>query len=433
MRIGVISLGCPKNTVDTECMLSALDGYVLTKNPLEADVIVINTCAFLASARKESREAIKEMLEKTRQNTECKIVVAGCYVSGDIKELRKKFPKIHAWVGVNDLMNVAMAVKKGGVYVSGRPFVYKGEERAALLNPYSAYVKIAEGCNHKCSFCLIPSIKGKYRSRKISDITAEIERLAAAGIKEINLISQDLAYYGVDNYGKKMLVPLLKKIFKRVKKKIWVRLLYLYPDSEVIRGIAALMKKEKRLCRYVDIPFQHVNDRILKSMRRGYGRKKIDEITGILRALPGKTAVRTAFITGYPGETKAAFGELREFIINNRVDRAGVFAYSDEPGTRAYRLPGKIPAKEIRRRERILRLDSAKSYLYNNLQRKGGKTYVLVIGKKGKNVYVGRTESDAPDIDGYIILRSKKTLKTGMFYRAVITGVKNFDVTGEVK
>ncbi|HNZ30009.1 MAG TPA: 30S ribosomal protein S12 methylthiotransferase RimO, partial [Candidatus Goldiibacteriota bacterium] len=246
MKLGVISLGCPKNTVDTECMLSCLDSALLTTNPSDADVILINTCAFLKSARDESAGAINEMLLLKEKNPALKIVVAGCFVSKDLKTLKEKFKGVNAWVGVNNISDIKTAIEKGGEFVNEKPFIYKSSGHTALLNPYSAYVKISEGCNHKCSFCAIPSIKGKYRSRAIQDIASETAAMAGAGIKEINLISQDLVYYGTDIYGEKKLDLLMSSILKKTKKYFWLRLLYLYPDLSLIKRIVKVMKSDER-------------------------------------------------------------------------------------------------------------------------------------------------------------------------------------------
>ncbi|HRQ42818.1 MAG: Ribosomal protein S12 methylthiotransferase RimO [Candidatus Aerophobetes bacterium ADurb.Bin490] len=432
MKLGVISLGCPKNTVDTECMLSCLDSALLTTNPSDADVILINTCAFLKSARDESAGAINEMLLLKEKNPALKIVVAGCFVSKDLKTLKEKFKGVNAWVGVNNISDIKTAIEKGGEFVNEKPFIYKSSGHTALLNPYSAYVKISEGCNHKCSFCAIPSIKGKYRSRAIQDIASETAAMAGAGIKEINLISQDLVYYGTDIYGEKKLDLLMSSILKKTKKYFWLRLLYLYPDLSLIKRIVKVMKSDERVCPYIDIPFQHVSDNILKSMRRGYRKKDILEITAYLKEqVPGIT-IRSGFITGYPGETKADFEELREFIKQGHIDRAGFFAYSDEPGTHAYTLKGKHTIKECETRRGILMLDSAENYAYNKNSAKGKTIKVLIAGMKNSTTYAARTQGNAPDIDSYVLVKASKKLDAGSFCNVKITGVQGYDLKGEI-
>lgn len=431
MKLGIVNLGCPKNTVDTECMMSYLGGFILTNDPKDADVIVVNTCAFLKDARDESSEAIRDMISYQKYNPDLKVIVAGCYVSKDITDLKKQFPGIHALVGVNDIYNIKKAVEKGGIYNSSAPFVYKGTNHTVVLNPYSAYVKISEGCNHKCSFCTIPSIKGKYRSRKIPDIAEETASLVHSGIKEINLISQDLIYYGMDIYGKKKLDSLLKSIMKKIDKKFWLRLLYLYPDIEVIKRVVDVIKKESRILKYFDIPFQHVSDDILKSMRRGYRKKDIIAIIELIKTEIPEAEIRTSFITGYPGERKSHFNELLDFVQGGMVEKAGIFGYSDEPGTYAYGLKGKVAAKEIEMRKETLMVASAQVCHYNNKNKKGSKIPAIIVGQQSKDTFVGRTAFDAPDIDNYIFIKSKRNIKTGSVIKATVTGAVDTDLKGE--
>lgn len=426
MKLGVINLGCPKNTVDTEVMMSYLRDFTLTKNPSEADYILINTCGFLKASRLESTKAISDMLK----NKKCKVIVAGCFVTKELKQLKEKFKTVHAWVGVNDISNIRMALEKGGVFIDSAPCVYRGKEHVTLLNPYSAYVKISDGCNHRCSFCVIPSIKGKYRSRKIEDIAEEVKELVNSGVSEINLISQDLTYYGRDNYGSSKIGPLMKAILKKTKKFFWLRLLYLYPDFSAIKDIADIMAKDVRVCRYLDIPFQHISDSILKSMKRGYGRSKVEKAIKYVKAVVPEVSLRTSFITGYPKETEANFKELLEFINAGYIDKAGIFAYSDEPGTAAYLLKPKIKQNVINKRQKKLALVSAAICYYNNSKEKEKIKKVLVIGARSKGIYMGRTEENAPDIDNYIIFSSRKSLKPGAFVKVKITGYEKFDLLG---
>jgi len=433
LKLGIINLGCPKNLVDTECMISGLDNYEITRSPSEADVILINTCAFLKEAREESEKAISDMLAYKKKNKDLKVIVAGCYVAKEKDYLSKKFPQVYSWIGVNDIKNINKALNEKGTYDKSRPFIYSCGDRKMLLNPYSAYVKIADGCNHRCSFCTIPAIKGRYRSRKIEDIVREIDALTRSGIKEINLISQDLTFYGKDLYGRKKIGALLSVILNRVKPKFWLRLLYLYPDFEAIKQIIGVMKNDKKhvICRYLDIPFQHVNDFILKSMKRGYRKKDILKILDYAeKNVPGIT-IRSSFITGYPGEDRKKFDELLSIIKEGRIKKAGFFAYSDEPGTTAYKLKGKISGKESEKRKKGLLLASKKVYYYNNIKEKGKIKAVLVIGSAGKNLFIARDEINAPDIDSHVIIKSIEKLQIGGFYRAKINGFKGYDLIGE--
>jgi ribosomal protein S12 methylthiotransferase len=425
MKLGLINLGCPKNTVDTECMLSCLDSYSITTSAADADLILINTCAFLKDARDESRQAVADMIRQKKKNA--KIIVAGCFVTKDLKGLLAQFPQVHAWLGINDMMSIGEAIRAGGVFVSGRPFIYKRAQHTVMLNPYSAYVKISDGCNHKCSFCAIPAIKGAYRSRKIEDIALEVKAMVDSGIKEINLISQDLT-----NYGRPMLDVLLRSILKKTKKYFWLRLLYLYPDIKVISKIKQIMEKDTRLCRYIDIPFQHVSDRVLETMKRGYGKKGILKVLELLRSIKGGAAIRSSFITGYPGETEKEFKEMHDFIAAGLVDKAGVFGYSDEPGTAAYESKYKVKEKTAKARKNRLILASSRVYLYNIKRQVGLRKMVLITGEKGKNIYLARTQENAPDIDGYITVKSQIRLSAGEFYFALVSGIKNYELEGEI-
>lgn len=424
MKLGIVNLGCPKNTVDMECMISLLGGPVITTDPAEADVIIINTCAFLKSARKESEEAISGMLSYRKNNPGLKVIVSGCFVSKDRKMLAEKFRDIHSFVGINDIYSIKQAVEKSGSYCSAPPFTYKNNDHNVILNPYSVYVKISEGCNHKCSFCIIPSIKGRYRSRGKKDIINEVKKLAGAGVKEINLISQDLSYYGKDLKKNAGLPGLVRGILNAVDEKIWIRLMYLYPDKEVLSGLADIMKKDSRLVKYMDIPFQHITDPMLASMRRGYRKKDITAIISMLRAKAPDITLRSSFIAGYPGESKKDFNELKDFILSGAVDKPGIFLYSDEPDSFSYRLKGKVSEKTAALRCRSLMLDSEKVCLYNNKSKIKKEMSALVLGRISKNRYIGRFETDAPDVDSFVNIRADKSLKEGSFIKAA---VKNAD------
>jgi ribosomal protein S12 methylthiotransferase len=426
MKLGVINLGCPKNTVDTEVMMSYLRDFTLTQNPSEADYILINTCGFLRASRLESSKAISDMLK----NRKCRVIVAGCFVTKELKKLKKQFKAVYAWVGVNDISNIRKAVEHGGVYVNSAPCVYKSTEHVTLLNPYSAYVKISDGCNHRCSFCVIPSIKGKYRSRKIEDIAGEVSALVDSGVSEINLISQDLTYYGRDNYGRSSIAQLMKVILKKTKKFFWLRLLYLYPDFAAIKGIVSVMASDKRVCRYLDIPFQHISNGILKSMKRGYTRNDVEGIIQHIKSVMPGVHLRTSFITGYPGETQADFEELKQFIGCGYVEKSGIFPYSDEPGTHAYTLKDKLSPAIIRKRQKSLAIEAAKVCYNINANETGKAKKVLVIGERAKGIYMGRTEENAPDIDNYIIFNSGKSHKPGDFVTVKVTGYEKFDLLG---
>jgi len=425
LNIGLINLGCPKNTVDAECMLSTLDNFVLVNSPEKADFIIINTCGFLKKARDESEKAIKDMLYVRQKNKKLKIIVAGCFVEKEKEKLIKKYRDVYAWVGVNDFTQLNEIIKKGGEFLKASPFIYSAKDRRALLNGISAYVKIAEGCNKKCSFCLIPQIKGKYRSRKIEDIVKEIKILIDSGVKEINLISQDTSYYGVDIYNKKALIDLVQEILKNIKKFFWLRIMYLYPDVSIIKGLIDIMEKDKRVCKYFDIPIQHINDNILKSMKRGYTKKYVLKMLKLIKSKIPEAVIRSTFIVGYPDEGEKEFNELLNFVKMGLIDKVGIFKYSDEKGTESYLLKMKNDKDIINKRNKILILASKKICDYNNKRSINRTLKCLIIGKKSEKILFGRTEGNAPDIDEYIEIENTDGLKPGDFCEIKINSIIN--------
>ncbi len=420
LNIGVINLGCPKNTVDMECMLSSLKNFTITKEPNKADVIIINTCGFLKKARLESEKAIKDMLKYKKENKKLKIIIAGCYVEKEKEKLIKKYKNyIHSFIGVNDLNKILRSIKYGGEYLDSKPYIYNSNERKILLNEISTYVKIADGCNRKCSFCVIPQIKGSYRSRTIDDIIKEIKNLIAAGVKEINLISQDSSYYGVDIYGKKKLIDLIKKILKEIKEYFWLRIMYLYPDFSIVKDLVKIMKIDKRLCRYFDMPFQHINNKILHNMKRGHNKEYLLKIIKYIKKEIKDAVIRSSFIVGFPGEGEKEYNELLCFIKQGLIDKPGFFLYSDEPGTDAFNLENKNDLKEIKKRYKKLTVVAKNICYYNNKKLKNKIVNCLIVGNKNKNFFLGRTQYNAPDIDDYIVLNNNNIAK-GNFYKIKI-------------
>ncbi|MEI7640751.1 MAG: 30S ribosomal protein S12 methylthiotransferase RimO [bacterium] len=432
MKIGIVNLGCPKNIVDTECMLATLGEFSVTISPRDADAIIINTCGFLKAAREEAEKNIEEMLAYIKFNKALKVIVAGCYVTKDKQKLIEKYPQVYAWVGVNDIKNMKKALEGGGVYINSYPYIATYRERSVVLNTYSAYVKISDGCNHRCAFCLIPSIKGAYRSRTLADIVKETLVLTNSGIKEICFISQDTTHYGRDIYKTAKIGPLLSAVMGKIKKKFWLRIMYLYPELSVIKDIVAQMKKDSRICRYFDIPFQHVSDKILKSMKRGYGKKEIFEIIKYIKENLPDAEIRSSFITGYPGESEKEFKELLEFIKEGYVDKAGFFAYSDEREAASYALTGKVNKKTAENRRKLLALAYEKFCESNNKKHIGKIKEVLITGREKKGFLKGRTAQNAPDIDTYVLVKTgKKTLSEG-FCKVRITKSEKFDLIGEL-
>jgi ribosomal protein S12 methylthiotransferase len=445
-KVGMISLGCAKNLVDAEIMLgSILDrGMEITAHAEDADVLVINTCAFIDSAKEESIDAILEAHQQRElgNRPDQKLIVSGCMAQRFARELRESLPEVDAFIGLDQVSElgaiiesvVTRAVDPGPNFVTPRPTYIPDYDtpRFRLTPSHSAYVKIAEGCNHPCSFCVIPQMRGRHRSRQPASILSEIKALVTEGVKEINLISQDTTYYGMDLWTEKAgprqpidssrgptLTTLLRDI-QRIEGEFWVRLLYTHPahwSSELIRTIAECDK----VARYVDMPLQHIDEAMLGRMRRETTRAHIENLTDQLRAgVPG-IALRTTFIVGFPGETEPQFESLLEFIERVRFERLGIFRYSQEEGSRAAKLPEQIsPAhKEARyRRAMILQKKIAREIAKQNI----GRELTLLVDQP----LIARSEADAPEVDASVILA--KPAPVGEFIRRTIRGARNYDL-----
>lgn len=415
-------------------MLGALlrDGMTLTENAREADVVIVNTCGFIEVSKQESINAILKA-HTLRETGNCKaLIMAGCLSQRYPKDLQKDLPEVDVFVGLNEVPRISEIVrevlqkngaKTPGVYWSGpAKFVPDyAAPRYRLTPPHYTYVKIAEGCNHPCTFCSIPRIRGLHRSRPLPDVLMEVRRLVEQGTKEINLISQDTTFYGRDLSGTS-LMQLLQDI-QQIPGEFWVRLLYTHPahwTDELIATIAACDK----VCRYVDIPLQHINDAILARMRRETDGQYIRDLMRRIRAgIPG-IALRTTFIVGFPGETEAQFDELLEFIEQTRFERLGIFAYSQEDHTPAGHLDGQLPAKV--KQQRYRRAMALQQRVSRQVQQKFvGQTVRVLVEKPG----VGRTQADAPEIDGRVTLRG--AAEPGTFADVKITGAKEYDLVGE--
>jgi len=445
-KVGMISLGCAKNLVDAEIMLGSvlLHGMEVTSSAEEADVLVVNTCAFIDSAKQESIDAILEAHQQRGLGKKPgqKLIVSGCMSQRFSRELREALPEVDAFIGldqVKDLGAIARRVltsgnDRGSTFVTDRPTYIPNYDtpRFRLTPSHSAYLKIAEGCNHPCSFCVIPQMRGRHRSRPPASVLSEIRALVAEGVKEINLISQDTTYYGMDLWAAKAgprqpvdstrgltLAALLRDI-QNVEGDFWVRLLYTHPahwSGELIETIAACDK----VARYIDMPLQHIDEEMLGRMRRETSRLHIEELIGNLRAgIPG-VALRTTFIVGFPGETDAAFESLLEFIERTRFERLGVFKYSQEEGSRAAKMPGQLPASiknERYRRAMIVQQRIAREMA----QEKVGSELRLLVDQP----LVARTEGDAPDVDARVILTEAATV--GDFVTRRIRGSRGYDL-----
>ncbi|HXI84905.1 MAG TPA: 30S ribosomal protein S12 methylthiotransferase RimO [Verrucomicrobiae bacterium] len=447
IKVGFVSLGCAKNLVDSEVMLGSLlrDGMQVTPNAQEADVVIVNTCGFIEASKKESIDAILKANE-LRETGNCKaLIMAGCLTQRYPRDLQKELPEVDAIVGLNEVPRIGQIVReilaKNGhtapqLFWSG-PANYVPDyaaPRFRLTPKHHAYVKVAEGCNHPCTFCSIPRIRGKHRSRALNDVLAEIRALVSNGAREINLISQDTTFYGKDldpqapgpRDGKSLLCELLREI-QQIDGEFWVRLLYTHPyhwNDELIETIAACDK----VCRYVDMPLQHINDEMLKQMRRETSGQYIrDLIARIRRGIPG-IALRTTFIVGFPGEAEKQFEELLQFIAEAKFERLGMFQYSQEDHTPAGTMATQLSVKEKKRRyQRAMALQQQVSREVQGAF--VGQTIKVLIEERTEGGWVGRSHADAPEIDGSVQVMGPAQI--GEFARVRITGASEYDLTGE--
>ena len=427
------SLGCPKNRVDSEVMLGtlALGGYALAERLDDADVVVINTCSFIESARQESIDAILAVAELRETGRLRALVVAGCLPQRYGGELSKELPEVDAFVGTSEfpriaeILDGALAGRSRGVYVeSGRTYLHGARDPRILVGPtHTAYLKIAEGCDRICSFCAIPGIRGRFQSRSLASLEAEARQLAAAGVRELNLVAQDSTSWGKDLPGRPRLDAVLRSL-DGVEGLDWVRLLYLYPSAVTDEVIAALAGG-RRVLPYVDVPLQHASDAMLRAMKRGTTADRQRRLVERLRAGIPDVALRTTFIVGFPGETDADFEMLCEFVREIRFDRVGVFRYSDEEGTSARELPGKVSKRAARERQRAL-LDLLRELQAEKLAEWVGREVEVLVDAGGRDRAVGRMRSQAPDIDGNVLLHG--AARTGDLLRAHITAVRGPDL-----
>ena len=435
MKIGFVSLGCPKNQLDAEVMLHELvsAGYELTADETEADVVIINTCGFIESAKKEAIDNILD-IAWLKENRDLKgLIVTGCLAERYRNDILDEFPEVDAVLGVGSIHNIVEAVGKvldGERYTSfeDKNCVRLGGDRVLTTPEYAAYLKIAEGCDNRCTYCAIPSIRGKFRSRPMEDIIAEAKDLEALGCKELTLVAQDTTRYGQDLYGEYKLAELLRKISEETSIP-WLRILYCYPDK-ITDELVAEIRDNPRVCKYIDLPMQHIADGVLKKMNRHGGSKVIRDAVARLRAeIPG-VVIRTTFIVGFPGETDEDFTELCEFVNEMRFERVGVFTYSREEGTPAYKMEQIDEQVKLDRYDVIMR-DQLLINEENNQKKLGTTLDVLCEGFDAVGeTYYGRSSSDAPDIDGKIYFRGKKGIKAGEFVKVRIEEVLEYDLFG---
>ncbi len=440
MKVLFISLGCDKNLVDSEFMLGLLqkDGMEMTDDEYGADVIVINTCCFINDAKEESINTILEMAEHKKDGNLKALIVTGCLAQRYQQEILAEIPEVDAILGTNSFDDIADAVKKaleGGPYenfksLDGLPELKAG--RSLTTGGHFAYLKIAEGCDKRCTYCIIPYIRGNYRSVPMERLIAQAEELAAGGVKELILVAQETTLYGVDLYGEKSLHRLLDALNK-IDGLFWIRILYCYPE-EIYEELIDAMIRNGKVCHYLDMPVQHASDSILKRMGRRTSREDLARIIAHLRERIPDIALRTTLICGFPGETEEDHEELLQFINEMEFDRLGAFAYSPEEGTPAVSFPGQVSEEKKRQWQADVMELQEEIIFEKNETLKGRELFALIEGQvSGENTYVGRTYRDAPDVDGYIFINTDAELMTGDIVTVRITGAYEYDLIGEMR
>ncbi len=409
-KVGILSLGCPRNLVDSEHILGRLqaNGHPIV-DISKADIGIVNTCAFIEDAKRESIDAILGFVQLKKTGKLKKVIVCGCLAERYPDKLKAEFPEVDAFVGRLELE--------------------KAPRRYGLTPNYYAYLKICEGCVNNCSFCVIPKIKSDFRSLPIKVVLKKVEEFNSQGIAELNIIGQDITGYGLDLYGKLKLPELVRKIVKKSPGIGWLRLLYLYP-SRVSEDLLKIIRDEQRFCKYLDLPVQHINNRILKLMNRQTQKKDILALIDKIRKIIPGVCLRTSVIVGFPSETEAEFKELADFIDDVKFERLGAFIYSREEDTRAYSFSGQIPKKlKSQRFGFIMARQQEVSKEVN--QKFMGKTLRVLIDEKQKECYIGRSQYDAPEVDGQVYVKSVKSLKPGDFVDVKVTDTLEYDLVGE--
>jgi ribosomal protein S12 methylthiotransferase len=446
-KVGFISLGCPKNLVDSEVMMGQLQqsGYQITPNADEAETVVVNTCGFIDSAKKESIDAILEAARLKTEGHAKRLIVAGCLVERYRDELKAEMPEVDAFIGTNQINDI-LRVCDPKTNTRSLPVVSLGNQSATYLYDEStprvlatpshyAFVKIAEGCDRPCAFCFIPQMRGHFRSRRFGSIVAEAQQLAEEGIKELILVAQDSSRYGEDLGKQDALARLLREL-ARTDGIEWVRVMYTYP-THISDAFLDAIAEEPKAVKYLDMPLQHASQRVLKLMKRGGNRKSLERLIERVRQRVPNIAVRTTFITGFPGETEADFNELQTFIKNVEFDRVGVFTYSDEEGTPAHALPDKIPARTASRRRNSLMKTQSRISKKKHGAMVGEIVRVLFEGesKESDLLWQGRMETQAPDIDGCVLINDVPDgllPQVGDFVNVKITEAYEYDLIGSV-
>jgi ribosomal protein S12 methylthiotransferase len=438
IKVGMISLGCPKNQIDAEIMLARLKdkGFALTADAGLADVVIINTCGFIEDAKKESIENILEMAQLKKEKRIKGIVVTGCLAQRYFNEMSEEFPEVNCILSVGNESDIITAVnaayegKKLKLESAPEKLEISGKRIITTL-PFYSYIKIAEGCDNRCSYCIIPYLRGRYRSRPIEEIVKEAEGLAQNGVKELVVVAQDTTRYGKDLYGEFALPKLLKELCK-IEKLHWIRILYCYPDC-VTDELIDVIASEDKIVKYIDLPIQHVSPKIVKAMNRRDSRESLEALIKKLRERIPDLTLRTTLIVGFPGETQEEFTQLCEFVREIRFERLGVFTYSQEEGTPAAKMTNQIDEEVKKRRQEVI-MDEQSRIVEENNQKMLGKTIEVLC--EGFDRYAecmfGRSRADAPDIDGKVFFTAEKRPKPGSFVNVKITDVCDYDLIGEL-
>ncbi len=444
MKIGFVSLGCPKNQLDTEVMLHEVmsAGYEVTPEETKADVVIVNTCAFIESAKRESIDNILDIAWLKKHRSLKAIIVTGCLAERYRDDIFKELPEVDAVLGVGSIHHIVEAVravtagKKKGPQPKNRFSSYDpcdevrlGGDRILTTPDYTAYLKIAEGCDNRCAYCAIPAIRGRFRSRPAEDIVEEAKQLEALGVKELSIVAQDITRYGLDIYGEYRLAKLLRAITDNTKIP-WIRLLYCYPDK-ITDELVFEIRDNPKILKYIDLPMQHISDRMLRAMNRHGDSAMIKSVVAKLRReIPGIN-IRTTFITGFPGETEEDFDELLRFVKEMKFEHVGVFPYSREEGTPAYDFPDQIDEQVKQDRADIIMSEQLEINHARNQSMIGKTIRVLCEGfDAASDVHYGRGEADAPEIDGKIYFRAEKRVPPGTFVDVAVCEVLDYDLVG---
>ena len=439
MKILFVSLGCDKNLVDSEMMLGMLQekGFSFTDDEAEADIVVVNTCCFIGDAKEESINTLLEMAQ-LKENGQIKaLIAAGCLAQRYKEEIQKEIPEVDAIVGTTAIDSIVAAVeevlegRKSNHYADLNAKPVTDKKRIVTTGGHFAYLKIAEGCNKRCTYCIIPKVRGNYRSVPIENLLKEASKLAEGGVKELILVAQETTLYGVDLYGEKSLPKLLHEL-AQIPGIYWIRILYCYPE-EITEDLIQVIKEEPKVCNYLDIPIQHASDRILRRMGRKTDQADLRRIIGKLREEIPDICLRTTLITGFPGETQEDFEELLDFVDEMEFDRLGVFPYSQEEDTPAAEMEDQIPEEiKVERQSQVMELQQ--EIAFEKAEDMVGRVLTVMVEGKitGEDAYVTRTYRDAPNVDGYLFLNTTATLMTGDFVKVLVTDSNEYDLIGEI-